>query len=158
MQLGAPAHQRGGVGLRPEARDQRAHQQRLDQRHLRVRRHLEAAQLQQPQAATLGVRAEQLVDAELGAMGVAGDVGEQVPQQPVDVPGAYVVPEPRQLGEGDLQLVERLGAALVHPRRLARRADEAPGEQIGQRRVVLPVRQQADAAGPGGAAADCRPV
>ena len=140
-----PQRTSGAVyGLRPEPGHQRADQQRLHQRHLRVRRHLEAAQLEQPEPAALGVGAEQLVDAELGAVGVAGDVGEQVPEQPVDVPGAYVVTEPRELGEGDLQLVERLRAALVDPRRLAGRADEAAGEQVGQRRVVLPVGQQAD--------------
>ncbi len=50
---------------------------------------------------------------------------------------------PLHLGEGDLELVERLVPALVDPRRLARRPDEAAGEDVGQRRVVLPVRDEA---------------
>ena len=54
---------------------------------------------------------------------------------------AFAGREPRDLGERDLQLVERLRAALVDPRRLRRRADEPPGEQVGQRRVALPVGQ-----------------
>ena len=39
------------VGLLPEARDQRAHQQLLRQAHARVRRHLEGAHLEQAEAA-----------------------------------------------------------------------------------------------------------
>ena len=76
MELGAPAHQRAGVRVGPEAGDQRSDQQRLHERHARVRRHLEAAQLEQPEPAALGVGAEQLVDAELGPVGAAGYVDE----------------------------------------------------------------------------------
>ncbi len=46
------------------------------------------------------------------------------------------------LCEGDLELVERLGAALVDARRLRGGADEPAGEQIRQRRVALPIGQQ----------------
>jgi hypothetical protein len=52
-----------------------------------VRRHLEAAQLEQPEPAAGGVGAVELVDAELGAVGVAREVGQQVPQRPVGHPG-----------------------------------------------------------------------
>jgi hypothetical protein len=45
-----------------------------------MRRHLEGAQLQQAQAAGGRVRRVQLVDAELAAVGVAGDVDQQVAQ------------------------------------------------------------------------------
>ena len=88
VQAGPPAHQRRAQRLLPEHRDQAAHQQRLHQRHLGVRRHLEAAQLEQAEPPARGVGAVELVDAELGAVGVAGQVGQQVPQRPVDQPRA----------------------------------------------------------------------
>ncbi len=50
----------------------------------------------------------------------------------------------RDLGERDLHLVQRLRPALVGPRRLRGRADELPGEQVGQRRMTLPVGEQRD--------------
>ena len=146
VQVGAVPDQRGPQRLVPEPGHQRAHQQRLHHRHLGVRRHLEATQLQQAEPAAGAVGAVQLVDAELGAVGVAGDVGQQVPQRPVGHPrlGRRLCAgrQPRDLGERDLQLVERLGAALVDPRRLRGGADEPAGEQVGQRRVALPVGQQ----------------
>jgi hypothetical protein len=49
----------------------------------------------------------------------------------------------RHLLEGDFQFVEAFVARLVDARRLAGRADEHAGEQVGQRRVVLPVGDQA---------------
>ena len=88
MQLGAPARQaRRRIGLAPEARDQRAQQQLLREAHARVRRHLEGAQLEQAEAAGGAVGRVQLVDAELGAVRVAGDVDQQVAEQAVDQPG-----------------------------------------------------------------------
>ncbi len=51
--------------------------------------------------------------------------------------------EPVDLGERDLHLVDGLGPALVEARRLAGRADEPAGEEVGQRGVPLPVRHQA---------------
>ena len=48
------------------------------------------------------------------------------------------VSEPREL-----ELEGGLAARLVGPRRLAGRADEQPGEQVGQRGVVVPVGDQA---------------
>ena len=47
------------------------------------------------------------------------------------------------LAEGDLQLVEAVVARLVEPGRLAVRADEQAREQVRQRRVVVPVGDQA---------------
>ena len=146
VQAGAPAHERPRVGLGPEPSDQRSQQRGLHQRHPGVRRHLEATHLQQAEPAPLAVGAVELVDAELGAVGVARDVGEQVPEQPVHQPRLRllaVARDPLQLGEGDLELVERLVAALVHPGRLAGGPDEASAEDVGQRRVVLPVGDQA---------------
>ncbi len=49
----------------------------------------------------------------------------------------------RHLRERDLELVEHVLARLVDARRLAGRADEQAGEQIGERRVALPVEHQA---------------
>ena len=147
VQVGAMADQRRAQRLVPEPRDQRAHQQRLHHRHLEVRRHLEAAQLQQAEPAARAVGAVQLVDAELGAVGVAGDVGQQVPQRAIGHPRLgrpCAAGQPGDLGERDLQLVERLGSALVDPRRLRCGADEAAGEQVGQRRMTLPVGQHRD--------------
>ena len=86
----------------------------------------------------------QLVDAELGAVGVAGDVDQQVAEQAVDQPRRRSRrPARRHLREGDLQLVERVVARLVDARRLAGRADEQAGEQVRQRRMVVPVGDQA---------------
>ena len=75
------------VGLLPEPGDQRAHQQLLCQAHARVRRHLEAAEFQQSEAAGRGVGRVQLVDAELGAMRVAGAIDQDVAEDAIDQPG-----------------------------------------------------------------------
>ena len=131
----------------PEPGHQRADEKRLHQSHLGVRRHLEPAQLQQAEPTAGGVRAVQLVDAEFGPVGIAGDVGEQVPQRAVDHPGrdGAVLPGlPADLGERDLHFVQRLGPALVGARRLRGRADELAGEQVRQRRMTLPMGQQRD--------------
>ena len=87
MQLGAPALEpRRAVGLLPEARDQRAQQQLLRERHARVRRHLEGAHLEQAEAAGRAVGRIELVDAELGAVRVAGRIDQQIAEQAVDQP------------------------------------------------------------------------
>ena len=168
MQRGAPPHEGVVAGRAPERRHQRADQQRLHHGHLRVRWHLETAELQEPQAAAGRVRAVQLVDAELGTVRVAREVGQQVAQHTVDEPGPArevslagdtvvlgplrpVVPgrelrlvrQARELGERDVHLVHRLGASLVEPGSLAGRTDEAAGEQVRQRGVALPVPDQA---------------
>ena len=49
----------------------------------------------------------------------------------------------RHLRQRDLQLVEPVVPRLVDARRLAGRADEQAGEQVGERRVPLPVQDQA---------------
>ncbi len=144
VQLGAPARQAlRCVRLLPEAGDQRTQQQLLGERHARVRRHLEGAQFEQAEAPGRAVRRIELVDAELGAVRVAGDVDEQVPEHAVDQPGRDVAADRRNLAEGDLHLVERIVPRLVDARRLAGRADEQAGEQVGQAGVVVPVGDQA---------------
>ena len=74
------------IGLAPEARDQRTQHELLREAHALVRRHLEGAHLEQPEAAGVAVGREHLVDAELGAMRVAGGVDQQVAEQAVDEP------------------------------------------------------------------------
>ena len=147
VQLGAPARQaRRPVRLAPEARDQRAQQQLLREAHARVRRHLEGAHLEQAEAAGRAVGRVQLVDAELGAVRVAGDVDQQVAQQR-DRPATAARRRPWTVGgaassaKRDLELVDRVVARLVDARRLAGRADEHAREQVGQRRMVVPVRR-----------------
>ena len=75
-------------------------------------------------------------------MGVAAQVHQEIPQQPVHQPGLRHFAG-RHLLEGDFQFVQAVVARFIHPRRLAGRADEQPGEQIGQTGVMLPVGEQA---------------
>ena len=142
---GAPAGELAGDGGVPEPGDQGADQQLLGERHPRVGGHLEAAELDEAEAAGGAVGGVELVDADLGAVGVAGDVDEQVAQQAVDQPrgGGVAGAGGRHLGERDLELVERVVAGLVDARGLGGRADEEAGEEIGDRRVALPVQDEA---------------
>jgi hypothetical protein len=78
MELRAPADEARFVWVLPEARHERPQQQLLDETHARMRRHLERAHLEQSTTPGVGVGRIQLVDAELGSMRVAGDVGQQV--------------------------------------------------------------------------------
>ncbi len=91
VQLGPPADQRAGVGVLPEPGDEGAHEQRLGRSHLPVRRHLERSQLEQAESAGGGVGGVELVDAELGPVGVAGEVGEQMTQRPIGDPRRRLV-------------------------------------------------------------------
>src|SRR5436305_7608654 len=76
-------------------------------------------------------------------MRVAGDVDEQVAEQPVEQPRPSFLAGFRHLRERDLELVERLVARLVDARRLAGRANEQAGEQIRERGVALPIKHRA---------------
>ncbi len=119
----APADRPLAIWLFPHSRHQRPQQQLLCQAHPRVRRHLETAEFDQAQPAGGRVGREQLVDAELGAMRVAGQVDQQVAQHAVDNPrlsGFFA----RQLRQRRLQLVDRLVPAFVGTRGLAGRADK----------------------------------
>ena len=147
VQLRSPARGGRAVRLAPEARHQRAHQQLLGDRHAGVRRHLEGAQLQQAQAAGGTFGRIQLVDAELAAVRVAGDVDQDVSQRAVHQPRWHRVTLfltcPVDFLQRDFQLVELVVARLVHARRLAGGADEQAAEQVRERRMVVPVEQQA---------------
>ena len=85
----------------------------------------------------------ELVDADFGAMGIAGDVDQNVPEQPVHQPQRGLDSRRRHMGERDFQFIEAVMPGLVDARRLAGRADEHAREQIGQRRMPLPVQHQA---------------
>ena len=146
VQFRAPPRKPRGVRRAPEPRDQRAQQQLLRQAHLPVRRHLERAHLEQAQSTARPVRRIQLVDAELRAMRVARHVDQHVAQRPVDEPRRRrrsALAASAQFGERDFQFVDLVVARLVHARCLAGRADEQPREQVRQRRMVVPVRDQA---------------
>ena len=140
----APADTAARLRLAPEPRHDRPQQDLLGKAHARVRRHLEGAEFEEAEPPRRSVGREQLVDADLGPVGVAGDVGEDVAEQPVDEPVRDVgLVRARHLGERDLQLVEPVMARLVHARRLARRADIEAGEQVGQARMPLPEQDEA---------------
>ena len=86
MQRGAPAHEFTLLRLAPEFCDQRADQQLLGERHARVRRHFERPEFNQPEPASRAIRRIEFVDADFGAVGIAGDVDEDVAEQPIDQP------------------------------------------------------------------------
>ena len=94
VQRRAPAHEAAVERVLPETRDDGAHQQLLREAHARIGRHLEAAELDQPEPAGRAVGREQLVDADFRAVRIAGDVGQQVAEQPVDQPGQGAAPLP----------------------------------------------------------------
>ena len=146
VQRRAPAHESPRIRLLPEPGHERAQQQRLDEAHPRMRRHLEGPKLEQAEASGRGIRRVELVDRELRPVRVAGEVGEQMPEQTIDEPrrhrrlsGLFLA---AHLLEGDLELVETVVARFVDSRRLARRADERPREQVGERRMILPIRDE----------------
>ena len=143
VQRGAPADQPGAIGLLPEPGDQRAQEQLLGEAHAGVRRHLEGAELDQAEPAGRAVGVVQLVDADLGAMGVAADVDQKVAEQAIDQPGRRGLVGRRRQRQRDLELVQAVVARLVDARRLAGRADEQAREQEREGRVVLPVGQEA---------------
>ena len=134
VQRGAPADEPALQRFAPEPGRERAYQQLLGKAHLGIRRHLEAAELDEAQPPGWPVGREELVDAELGAVRVAGHVDEQVAEQAIDHPrrGRRGAAGRRHLRQRHLQLVEPVMARLVDPRRLARRADEQAGEQVGR--------------------------
>ena len=82
----SPSRRRFRIRGAPEPSHQRTYEQLLGKTHPRVRRHLERAKLQETQPAGCRVGRIQLVDRELRPMRVAGQVGEQMAQQPVGQP------------------------------------------------------------------------
>ena len=140
VQAVSPGNQLLPVRLSPELRDQRPHQELLGQAHARVRRHFEGAQLEQAEPRSGAVWRIELVDAEFGAMGAARHIGEKMAEEAIrHARGGRGRTLVGDLVEGNLQFVERLHPPFVDPGMLAGGADEQPGEQIGKRRMVLPV-------------------
>ena len=87
--------------------------------------------------------AEQLVDTDFRAVRVTRHIDQQIAQQPVHQPWRRVLParttaRGMDLRQRNLELIERVVPRLVDPRRLARWPDEHAGEQVGQRRPLLP--------------------
>src|SRR5262252_8366591 len=141
----APTYRRATLWRAPKPSNQRAQEKLLRQAHARVWWHFERAKLHQAQPAGWTIGREQFVDAELGAVGIAGDIDEKIAKQAIDQP------RPRRLalagrrhhGQRDLELVELVGPRLIDARGLAGRANEQTREQVGQRRVALPIQNQA---------------
>ena len=131
MQLRVPVDRLPRIGLLPEPRHQRSHQELLRQAHPRMRRHIESAHLQQPQSACGAVRGVELVDAELGAMGVAGHIDQQVAKDPIDQPRcAGARTRIGHFAKRNFEFVEAVLARLVDTRGLAGRPDEHPREHV----------------------------
>ena len=143
VQLGAPARQAGGVRLAPETRDQGTDQQLLRDAHASVGRHLEGPHLEKAATPRRQIRRVELVDAELRAVRVAGDVDQQVAQRAIDKPRRRRDVRRREARERDLDLVQAVVPPFINPRRLARRAEKQPGEEVRQRWVIVPVRDEA---------------
>ena len=143
VQLRAPAHEIAVVRRSPEARDEREQEQLLREAHPRVRRHLERAELDETEPAGRRRRASRACrcrsrrDACCRSRRSA-DCGTADRRATAAAATTSV-----DLRERELELVERVVARLVDARRLARRADEHAREQIRQRRMMLPIRDQA---------------
>ena len=97
-----------------------------------MRRHLEGAQLQQAQSPRRGIRRVELVDTELGTVGIAGHIDQQIAQQTIYQPrlGGFLAGLQLRLDllERNLQLVKIVVAGLVDSRRLTGRANELTGK------------------------------
>ena len=65
-----------------------------------------------------------------------------VAEDAIDQPGRSVAVIGNLL-EGDFQFVDLIVARLIDARRLAGRADEVSAEQIRQRRMIVPIADQA---------------
>src|SRR5262252_5026150 len=135
VQRRAPTYRRATLWRAPEPSGQRAQEKLLRQTHARVWRHFERAKLHQAQPSGWTIGREQFVDAELGAVGIAGDIDKKIAKQAINQPrprrGLALVGR-RHHGQRDLKLVELVGPRLVDARGLAGGADEQAGEQVRQ--------------------------
>ena len=129
VQCGAPAHQRLTIGFLVKARHQRPDQQLLHQTHVGMRRHFKTAKLQQPQPSGCRVRGIHLVHAELGTVGITGNIRQQITQQPINQPGFLHIAG-RHLRQGNFQLIQSFVTGLINPWRLTGRANKHAREQV----------------------------
>src|SRR6266581_727354 len=145
MQGGTPAHKAALLRLPPEPGHQRPQQQLLRETHARVWRHLERSKLHQAKPAGRTVGRKQLVDADLRPVRVAGDVDQQMAEQTIDQPRQWLRPVSRSRHgcHRDLQLIEQVVPCFVDAWRLAGRANEKAGKEIGQRGMLLKIENQA---------------
>ena len=143
VQSRSPAHRLAVERRAPEPGNERAQQQLLGETHACVRRHFERAELDETEPAGRPVRRKQFVDADFGAVGIAGHIDQEVAEQTVDEPRRRRLVQRRHLAERDFKLVEHVLARFVDARRLARRPDEQSGKEIRQRRPPLPIEHQA---------------
>ena len=142
VQRRVPVDQSSRVRRLPEPRDERPQQQLLRQAHPRVRRHFERAELDQAQAAR-GLSGENSLSMQNSARCVLPVPStSRLRNTRSTSHGGGVLPGIGLL-ERDLQFVASIAATFVDARRLARRADERAGEQVRQRRVIVPVSHQA---------------
>ena len=143
VQRSAPSYQPLPVGLLPEPRDQRAYEQ-LRARLMRACGAISNARNStRPEPAHRALGRVELVDADLCAMRVSADIDEEIAKQPVDQPGRNRSARVRKLLKRDLEFIEGFVPRLVRARRLTGRPDELAREHVGQRRMVLPKRDNA---------------
>src|ERR1700719_16967 len=64
-------------------------------------------------------------------------------QRPIDEPGRRRDVRRREARERDLDLVQAVVPPFIDPRRLACRTEKQTGEEVRQRRMIVPVRDQA---------------
>jgi hypothetical protein len=69
----------------------------LGEAHARVRGHFKGTHLDQAHSPAAGIGRIELVDAELGAMGVAAGIDEQIAKEAVNEPGWWK----RRRGDGE---------------------------------------------------------
>ena len=141
MQRRTPAAELSAVRMAPEAADQAEDEQRLQCPEARFGRALERVDHDASEPQARAFRSVELIDANLRSLHVARRIGQEMPQHAIGQPG-LVAGSGRQALERDRQLVQHLVAALVGARRRTARPDEPPGEEIGQTRVALPVRDE----------------
>ena len=115
----------------------------LRQRHPGIGRHFKAAKFDQTQPAGGAIGGIKLVDTDFGTVSVAGDIDQEVAQQPVGQPWRRYGPCGRYLLQRHFQFIKRIMAGLVDPWCLRRGADEQAGKQIAERGVARPVQDQA---------------
>ena len=141
VQFRSPWHERLPVGFIPEFGDKSAQEELLDEAHAFMRRHLKGAQLKHTLAPGPSAWRIEFVDAKLGPVHVASNINQDITENPIHQPGrdgAFL----GNLVECDLQFVERIVACLIHARALASGPYEETREQVGKRRMILPVIDQ----------------
>ncbi len=95
-----------------------------------MRLHLEGPQFEQAKLQADALRREEFIYAELGAVRIACDIGEEIAEQSVHDPGRTILG--REMAKSDFQLIQGIDACFIHARTLAGRADINSGKQVRQ--------------------------